>query len=496
MAAENTKISSLGAQAVKLARDCILMHFRFFDRALAQLPPREAPGIACMAADGSSCCYDPVFVLKCYRDNPGLIPRIYLHMLLHCVFFHSFQCDRLERDKWDLAADIAVENVILDLSSAGTALEQDDEARAKLRVLKEDIGVLTAERIYRYLRQAVLTSGQLQELRLLFARDDHAMWQPEKPGEAWRKVSERMKTELKVFAERKKGAEALEKNLEEVTRERCRYDEILRKFAVTGEDMAVNDEEFDYIYYTYGLEHYGNLPLIEPLEYREVKKVKEFVIVLDTSASCRGEIVREFVRKTYSILKEEESFFHRVNIHIIQCDNQVRSDTRITCQEDFELFMKNGRLSGFGGTDFTPVFDYVDELRKKKEFENLQGMIYFTDGYGIYPGRMPEYRVIFAFLEEDENRAPVPPWSSQVILEREELERGAGERGTEERGTGEKGAGESRTEKRETGEKGAGESGTEEREIGESGAEEKGTEEKGAGENGAGKSGRERRGTE
>jgi hypothetical protein len=33
---------------------------------------------------------------------------------------------------------------------------------------------------------------------------------------------------------------------------------------------------------------------------------------------------------------------------------------------------------------------------------------------------MPDYDVIFAFLEEDENRAPVPPWSLQVIVPVEE----------------------------------------------------------------------------
>ena len=49
-------------------------------------------------------------------------------------------------------------------------------------------------------------------------------------------------------------------------------------------------------------------------------------------------------------------------------------------------------------------------------------MIYFTDGYGIYPERMPDYKVIFAFLDEDENRSPVPAWSMKVVLESDELE--------------------------------------------------------------------------
>ena len=109
-------------------------------------------------------------------------------------------------------------------------------------------------------------------------------------------------------------------------------------------------------------------------------------------------------------------------MHIIQCDQEVQSDTKITCDEDFETFMQYGKLKGFGATDFRPVFEYVDKLTKQGEFENLKGLIYFTDGYGIYPERMPDYDVIFAFLDEDENRAPVPPWSMKVVLESDLLE--------------------------------------------------------------------------
>ena len=35
---------------------------------------------------------------------------------------------------------------------------------------------------------------------------------------------------------------------------------------------------------------------------------------------------------------------------------------------------------------------------------------------------MPDYDVIFAFLDEDAHRGPVPPWSMKVILERDALE--------------------------------------------------------------------------
>ncbi len=428
---DSVKISSLAAQILKLAHDDLLMHLRFLDTALARLPWREQNGLGGIAADGQVCYYDPVFVLKLYQSDSKLVARTYLHTLFHCVFAHSFQYDKLETGLWDMAADIAVENVILELKLPGVSLESDGDCMRKLKILKEDIGALTAERIYRYLRRNPLTEREYEELRRLFYRDSHVLWKPvenlEITLEQWKKISERIKADLKSFTKAKSGAETLEKNLEETTRDKYDYSEILKRFTVMGEDITVNDDEFDYIYYTYGLECYGNLPLIEPLEYKEAHKIKEFAIAIDTSASCRGPLVKAFLRKTYSILKSTENFFHKMNVHIIQCDNEVQSDTKITCDEDFETFLKYGKLSGFGATDFRPVFTYLEQLQEQGEFENLKGLIYFTDGYGIYPERMLDMDVIFAFLDEDDNRAPVPPWSLKVILDSDLLEEEADE---------------------------------------------------------------------
>ena len=39
---------------------------------------------------------------------------------------------------------------------------------------------------------------------------------------------------------------------------------------------------------------YGNVPLVEPLEYRDDKRIREFVIAIDTSGSVQGDIVQSF----------------------------------------------------------------------------------------------------------------------------------------------------------------------------------------------------------
>ena len=421
--------SRLAARILELARDSILIHLRFLDVALSRLRPVERPGFLSAAADAAALYYDPRFLLLQCREEPNFGTRLYLHALLHCIFYHSFQYDKVDGSLWDLAADIAVENTILEMRLPFAGMETDDEARAVLEELSGRVGPLTAERVYRHFRTEPLSKDEERRCRRLFERDSHELWKREESQELvlsqeqWKKLSERIKADLKSFSRGKTDSESLEKNLAEATKDRYDYAKLLRRFTVTGEEVSVNEEEFDYIYYTYGLSRYGNMPLVEPLEYRDVKKVREFVIALDTSASCRGALVRAFLRQTYSILKSSEHFFQKVNVHILQCDSEVRSDAKITCEEEFEAFMRKGELQGFGSTDFRPVFSYVEELRQKGEFENLKGLIYVTDGYGVYPERMPGYDVIFAFLREDDEQPAVPPWAIRVVLEEDALER-------------------------------------------------------------------------
>lgn len=422
------QVNALAGEVMQLARDQIIVNMRFLDVALSRLKQEPKLGFGGAAADRGRLCYDPVWLLKQYKKERDYPVRLYLHVLLHYVFYHSFAYGEKEQELWDLAADAAVENVILEMGLHMAVLETDAEARNKLHYLKEDVGVLTAERIYRYLKNNPVSNRERVRWSRLFCRDVHVYWHEQEElsitEEQWKKVSERIKADLKSFSKDKNRSESLEKNLAEATKDRYNYAQILQKFTVMGEDIQVNDDEFDYIYYTYGLSEYGNMPLVEPLEYKDVKKVKEFVIALDTSASCRGETVKEFVRKTYSILKGTENFFQKINVHIIQCDNEVQSDTKITGAEDFDAFMKEGKLKGFGSTDFRPVFAYVEKLAAEGEFENLKGLIYFTDGYGIYPPQMPGYDTIFVFLDENNQRPELPPWAIGIVLQEEDFLQG------------------------------------------------------------------------
>ncbi len=240
----------------------------------------------------------------------------------------------------------------------------------------------------------------------------------------WEEIAKQIEMNLETFS-KKWGTEAgnFVSSLTLANRKKYNYAEFLRKFMVVTEEMQLNMDEFDYIYYTYGLDLYGNLPLIEALEYKETERIHDFVIAIDTSESVSGKLVRGFVNYTFDILKSSENYSSEVNIHVVQCDARVQSDTKITNLSDVDEMMKDFHVRGFGGTDFRPVFDYVKGLKKRGEFTKLKGLIYFTDGLGPFPESPPDFDAAFVFLDDGVKMIqPVPPWAMKVVIDEEGMD--------------------------------------------------------------------------
>ncbi|MBQ3865309.1 MAG: metallopeptidase [Clostridia bacterium] len=445
---------------------------RFMDVALNKLEPVPYEGT--LATDGEKLYFDPVFVLRGYMAEQTRPARDHLHVILHCLFRHMFVSPAIDREFWDLACDMAAEAVIEDLDLRSVETAAAPERGRELERLKAAGVPLTAEKLFRHFSSDPPDPARLAALRRLFAADDHAVWYAppqggqsasggernesgdgqsdngssggesgssgqdegngggssasfaaarEKLEQEWRDASERVRQDLETFSkERGDAAGDMMQNLREVNREKYDYTAFLKQFAVLGEVMKINDDEFDYIFYTYGLKLYKKVPLIEPLEYKEAKRIREFVIAIDTSGSVQGEEVQSFLQKTYNILKSTESFFSKINLHIIQCDADVQEHVKITSQEEFDRYLERLTIKGLGGTDFRPVFALVDELIRNKEFTDLKGMIYFTDGFGTFPERMPPYKAAFVFVNDDPAAVPpVPPWAIKLILPKDDL---------------------------------------------------------------------------
>ena len=445
---QQNKAEQLAREILVVSRNTLLVNLRFLDAALSQfeLVPVEESSLL---TDGQDLYYNPRHVLRTFKLQKETVVRDYLHVVLHCVFRHMFMDPTLDRPLWDLACDVAVEATIADLGLRAADCSRGQKQSADLDKLRDACPMLTAEKVYNYLKAGGIDPLTATDIRSRFYADNHEIWymtdeekyaaygigQPSAgsgEGEGggdrialaatWEQIAQRMQVDMETFGRQRGDVPGgMLQNLREVNREKYDYTAFLKKFAVMGEAMKINDDEFDYVFYTYGLQLYEKMPLIEPLEYKEVKRIKEFVIAIDTSGSVAGEQVQAFLTKTYNILKSTESFFSKINLHIIQCDATIQEHVKITNQEEFDHYLNNMQFKGFGGTDFRPVFQMVNQLVADKEFTHLKGLIYFTDGYGTFPERKPDYETAFVFVRDNYDIPAVPPWAIKLILEPEDL---------------------------------------------------------------------------
>lgn len=230
------------------------------------------------------------------------------------------------------------------------------------------------------------------------------------------------------------------------------YHTFLQRFAVPREEAILDMDSFDYIPYYYGLNCYAHeiasyksssipeiysgtdffpktstktdtanasgsgIPFIEPLEYSEVNRLDELAIAIDTSGSCSGRIVRRFLEETWSILRQQENFFSKMRLHLIQCDLMIQEHRIFTSVEEWEAYLPELKIHGHGDTDFTPVFEHLEKLIQKREIRHLRGLLYFTDGDGIFPKTAPSFDTAFVFLNDRTEKHEIPSWGIRLNL--------------------------------------------------------------------------------
>ena len=422
--------NDMSVKILQHARSEIYLDLRYLDVALSALKPQAMEGLETIATDGESLFFSAGQVIRVFRNNPAFMNRAYLHTILHCIFSHLFLKGNRDTKLWNLACDIAVEYTIDQMQAECTKRILSWTRKQMYDRLKEQKQGISAAVIYRMIENEELEQKIL--LQKEFYTDDHCYWPKKEDGQAkqeqavrnqnqWNKIARQTKMEQEMRGGETTDGEDLFLAQAAAEKSRRSYKDFLQRFSVLREEIGVDPEEFDLNYYTYGLKLYGNMPLMEPLESREVKKIREFVIAIDTSYSTSGTLVEQFLKETFSILTQKNSFFAQSKIRVIQCDNQIRSDVELKSERDIAALMQEFTFAGGGSTDFRPVFSYINDLIERGELKNLGGLLYFTDGRGVYPKIRPEYQTAFLFLEDYDDTV-VPPWAIRLKLEPEEFE--------------------------------------------------------------------------
>jgi predicted metal-dependent peptidase len=113
-------------------------------------------------------------------------------------------------------------------------------------------------------------------------------------------------------------------------------------------------------------------------------------IAIDTSGSTVNDLPG-FLAELKGIL----SSFGRYEVTLMECDTAVKHVRRFSEWDPFEVEEFN--FHGFGGTDFRPVFRYIDEHVLEPKL-----LVFMTDGYGQAPVNPPPYPVLWVLTSDGE----------------------------------------------------------------------------------------------
>lgn len=169
------------------------------------------------------------------------------------------------------------------------------------------------------------------------------------------------------------------------------YEEIFKEIVAVSE-ISKDDDSIDKALYMYGLELYGDVPLVEPEEINETKNINTMILAVDTSGSCT-ESAAFFLKEMSELLEQIKEKISIDHICYLECDDEITVENNYYNMEEFIGFGKTHTFIGGGGTSFVPVFDRAEELIKQGK--KIDILFYFSDCDGKFPEKEPAYPTVF-----------------------------------------------------------------------------------------------------
>ncbi len=126
----------------------------------------------------------------------------------------------------------------------------------------------------------------------------------------------------------------------------------------------------------------------------------DITVALDVSGSIKEDELNEFLAEVNAIKGQIQA-----GITLHACDDKLANDGPWRSEPWEEIGLPRS-FPGGGGTDFRPVFDWLENLDRRPDL-----LVYFTDALGEFPQREPAYPVLWLV----KGKATVP-WGQRVQL--------------------------------------------------------------------------------
>lgn len=358
---ERKQIEGRAEFALAKARTALVLDHPFFGTLALGLPMRPDWGAPTAYTDGRMMGYNPAFVDSLPQPHALFLIA---HELMHCVLGHQLRRDNREPQRWNAAADYAVNKI---LSDAGFDVIPS-------ALIDPRWGDESADYIYARLpddtSQQDGNGNGVGEVR-------------DMPGEGGGKASPaeieeaagdwKVKVEESARAAKMSGSlpSSLDRLIDGMREPKVDWKQALAEFI---SDSMPSDYSWD----VPNRRHvHAGLYLPAPAPEDVLPPV---VIGVDTSGSIGADELSAFAAEISAILQQ-----YRTTAHVVYCDARVQSVQEIE-SDDLPLTLEP---KGGGGTEFSPVFDWVEENEVEPSC-----LIYLTDLYGGVNSE-PDYPVLW-----------------------------------------------------------------------------------------------------
>jgi predicted metal-dependent peptidase len=346
------------ARKITEARARLILSHSFFGTLALRLKMTEDRTIPTACTNGAEIRYNPAFINELPSNQ---IKGLVAHEVMHCVLLHHIRRGSRDPQKWNYACDFAI-----NLICAEASLELPPGA-----LIDRKYNGMSSEEIYSKLPELPPN----QQYSTGFGEVTDA------PGEENSNAgSSFSETEWKIAvtqaAQIAKQAGKLPARLEgfvdELLSPQIPWRDVLRRF-------ITERSKDDYSWTRPNRRHIAS-GIYLPTAWSE--SMGPIVVGVDTSGSIGQKELDTFSAEINVIIQDVRPS----KTYVVYCDAAVNRVDEFEPNEEVVL-----KPYGGGGTDFRPVFDYID----KHDIEP-KCLVYLTDMYGTFPNDEPGYPVMWA----------------------------------------------------------------------------------------------------
>jgi len=340
----------------------------------------------------------------CKKFTDEQLRGLLCHEILHLALLHLTRCNERDKYLWNIAADLKVNIEIqhdqgIKLPPNGIVPNNGSNSYTFDGGKIDDINDLTAENCYTILRKHMKKQPQnlLQDL-IITSNDPNVKKELEangiKPISSQQAAGMSRDWQSRVYSasQMAKGdmPAGVARELFKLEHSELPWNQILKQ---RMRKLAIR--------------HSWKKPSKRYLPWYFPGRTKnegiKVVAAIDTSGSMSREQITKAVSELYGLMRA----FQFIELWVTDCDAEVYNAKKVRPYELAKLL-----LSGGGGTDFNPVFDWI----KKEQNNNIDSLLFFTDLYGDFPSKKPPYET---FWITDTKNHDVP-FGRKLLLEPED----------------------------------------------------------------------------